>query len=34
LCRTENPERLNESTRARYEELRHNVLLKPLYKTS
>jgi len=33
LCRTENPALLNENTRARYEELRHNVLLKPLFKT-
>jgi hypothetical protein len=32
--RTENAELLNQSTRARYEELRHNVLLKPLFKIS
>jgi len=33
LHRTENAALLNENTRARYEELRHNILLKPLFKT-
>jgi hypothetical protein len=34
LHRTEDAALLNENTRARYEELRHNVLLKPIFKTS